>query len=200
MNGSLVAYVNWYNPVSGSDSSTARSQPMHPLILLTGLLVGADHATVSPDAEIRVVTWYEGARPFETFRYRAYNVTRGEYTAAVDQWKALMARSYPGYVVSERDLRVSDGDASRAITAALEREKLDLAEAILAAHRSALPERAPSYRSYQSGFRGLTSPSSRPGPRESRLPRSFTPLGAANTVPSPGYLFPNPYPYPRPHP
>jgi hypothetical protein len=53
-------------------------------------LVGADYV---------VLIWYGQDRPLETFQYQIYDVRKGEYTAAVDDWIKAVREKYPGYLV-----------------------------------------------------------------------------------------------------
>jgi hypothetical protein len=114
-----------------------------------------------------------------------------------------MERSYPGYTVVVRDVAVTEGTPVDQVTAAVDEEKLALARIIMQAHGFGGPQRRSEY---GSGYRGLswspqtTAPNRDASPFKNRIPSSFSPLGAAHTVPSPTYLFPNPMPYPRPHP
>ena len=101
--------------------------------------------------------WYDRSRPFETFRHRAYDVGKGEYTRAVDDWMALMERSYPGYTVSVHDLPAAEGDPAERIAAAVEEEKLALARFILEKH--SLGARAPARHLWLGLPRSLLEPS-----------------------------------------
>jgi hypothetical protein len=190
--------------------------PRRPLaVLLAAFLIATgtpSRADLAPPAEapaatgaaaIKLVLWYDRARPFETFRFRAYDLGKGEYTKAVDDWMALMERSYPGYTVAVRDLPAMEGDPAGRIAAAVEDEKLALARLILEKYSMGSPRRNLTYGSGYSGF--SWSPQSsvlnrNVSPFANAIPRSLYPLGAAHTVPSQPYLFPTPMPYPRPHP
>ena len=106
-------------------------------LLATGIRSRAELAPApgtAPSAgtpAIKLVIWYDRALPFETFRYRAYDIRKGQYTKAVDNWMALMERSYRGYTVLVRDLQVAEGDSAGRIAAAVEDERLALARLIL---------------------------------------------------------------------
>jgi hypothetical protein len=184
------------------------------MMLLTGILTTLGLRSPAADAPVpgppppptasvyKLVLWYHRARPFDSFQYRAYNVTRGQYTKAVDDWMALMNREFPRYAVAVRELTLTEGEAARKLAAAVEDEKLKLAQRIL--QKYAIGDgRRPS--GYQSGYLGIGTP---PGaerkanqtPFEHPIPNRFPPLGSARMTPSPGYLYPNPWPYPRPHP
>ncbi len=47
--------------------------------------------------------WFERRNPLFTVQLQIYDVTRGEYTRAVDDWLATMKTSYPGYAAFVRD-------------------------------------------------------------------------------------------------
>jgi hypothetical protein len=144
---------------------------------------------------LRLVIWYDRRRPFDSFRYRVYDLGKGQYTRAVDDWRALLARSYPDYTVITRDLAVPGGDPSRQIAAAVEEEEYNLARLILGKYGIGAHGRAPGY---SRGYSGLRRPPRSPFRNE--IPRSFPPLGASRTTPGPSPFFPSPFPYPRPHP
>jgi hypothetical protein len=150
----------------------------------------------------KLVLWYDRTRPFDSFQYRAYNVTRGQYTKAVDDWMALMRRDFPRYTVAVRDLTLPEGDPAGKIAAAVEDEKLALAKSIL--QRYAIGEKR-RRSGYDSGYMGVWAPPAAQRkasgtPFEHPIPKSFPELGSARMTPSGGYLFPHPWPYPRPHP
>jgi hypothetical protein len=69
-------------------------------------LAGADHV---------VLVWYRREQPLETFQTQSYDVRKGEYTPAVDEWIALMHAKHPGYVVLVRkvDLSRERGDTDQ---------------------------------------------------------------------------------------
>jgi hypothetical protein len=150
----------------------------------------------------KVVTWYDRERPFDSFRYRAYNLEKGEYTKAVDDWRSLMDRKYPGYTVTVLDLAVTEGDPARKIGEAVEEQNYVLAKAILQGSGIGSERRASGYSSGYLGFSSVPCPRRSPGgyPFKNPVPRSFSQQGAAHTIPSSSYLYPNPFPYPRPHP
>ena len=61
-------------------------------------LAGADHV---------VLIWYRRDQPLETFQYQSYDVRKGEYTPAVDDWIALMHAKHPRYLVLVRKVDLS---------------------------------------------------------------------------------------------
>jgi hypothetical protein len=152
----------------------------------------------------RLVIWYDRRRPFETFHHRAYDLAKGEYTKAVDDWRMLMERSYPGYTVLVRDRAVTAGDsADKVLAAVADEEELALAKSIMQAHGFGDTQRRSNYSAGYHGFSWspqTTAPRRDSSSLKNAVPHSFSPLGAAHPAPSPTYLFPNPMPYPRPHP
>ena len=48
------------------------------------------HRRPSPRVDFKVVVWYRRDRPLETFKYQIYDLRKGEYTPAVDDWLELM--------------------------------------------------------------------------------------------------------------
>jgi hypothetical protein len=69
-------------------------------------LAGADHV---------VLIWYRRDQPLETFQYQTYDVRKGEYTPAVDDWIALMQAKHPRYLVLVRkvDLARERGETDK---------------------------------------------------------------------------------------
>jgi hypothetical protein len=69
-------------------------------------LAGADHV---------VVIWYRLDQPLETFKYQTYDIRKGEYTPAVDDWIALMHAEHSRYLVLVRkvDLSRERGDTDQ---------------------------------------------------------------------------------------
>jgi hypothetical protein len=185
-----------------------------PPALVAGLLVtcrslalaaegqagGAPGAALA--GQFKVLVWYDSERPFDSLRYRAYEVARGQYTKAVDDWLDLVRRSYPRYTALVLDVTAGDREPAAAIAAAVDDLKYTMAQSILRGYAGR--EGGPSR--YAAGYAGVESPR-RPGagpgstPFRNVVPRSFSGLGASGSMPSrPPYLFPNPFPYPRPHP
>jgi hypothetical protein len=183
-----------------------------PLIaLLIGGALGAQAAD-RPQAALeraeaptvfKVVIWYDRSRPFDTFRSQAYNLARGEYTQAVEDWRVMLERSYPGYTVLVRDVAVTGGDPAQKVAATVDDEKYALARLILQKYRVENGNNA----TYDAGYHGLANlttprrnangyPFKNPIPGAPRLPYFGGPSGASR----PSYLYPNPFPYPRPHP
>lgn len=62
-----------------------------------------------PAADVRIVFWYDRSRPLDTFRYQVYDLGRGQYTPAVDDWLGLLHRDYPAYAAYARDFDLSRG-------------------------------------------------------------------------------------------
>jgi hypothetical protein len=181
------------------------------LIILVGSLAPRVDAAEPADAvtppsaalsDFKLVLWYDRARPSASLQHRVYNVTRGQYTKAVDDWMGLMAREFPRYTVLVRELTVAEAGSAEKVAAAVEDEKLALAKSIMEKYGIGDARRRSSYASGYSGLWLAPSPSSKANlsPYKNPVPRSFPELGSARMTPMPGYLFPNPWPYPRPHP
>jgi hypothetical protein len=69
-----------------------------------------------PDrADFVVLIWYRRNDALKTFQYQTYDVRRGEYTGAVDDWIRLMQEKHPAYLVLVRpvDLRRERGDTEK---------------------------------------------------------------------------------------
>jgi hypothetical protein len=163
-----------------------------------------DAGQPSPPApsDFKLVVWYDRARPFDSFQYRVYNVTRGQYTKAVDDWMGLMDREFPRYSVAVRELRAVEADSAATVAAAVDDEKLTLAKSILQKYSIGDARRRSSYDSGYSGLWLSPAPSSigNRSPFKNPAPRITPGLGSARMSPPPTYLFPTPWPYPRPHP
>jgi hypothetical protein len=136
-----------------------------------------------------VLIWYREDRPLETFQHQTYDVRKGEYTVAVDDWLMEMREKHPRYVV--RVLEV-DLDRERGATEQLRVGSVIHRELLAAAAQSGVMLGAPLRLSPgPSAVRGQAtraSPLAMPGGRD----RSFL-----NSSPP---TFPVPMPYPRPHP
>jgi hypothetical protein len=61
----------------------------------------------SRQADYKVVVWFRGDRPLETFQYVTYDIRKGQYSKAVDSWLETMRTKYPSYEVSVRDVDLS---------------------------------------------------------------------------------------------
>jgi hypothetical protein len=145
--------------------------------------------------DYKVVVWYRRDRPIETFRHQVYDVRKGEYSRAVDDWINMMKAEYPGYLVYVREVdldREFGPSEARKVGAVVHRELLAAAASIgvfvgpLAPPVTGLH----SYQPYE--FRSTLRPV-RVRPPYSRL----FPLFNQNPTP---VGFPVPIPYPRPHP
>jgi hypothetical protein len=162
-------------------------------------------AAGAPDAAgaavLKVLVWYDSDRPFDSLRYRAYDVAKGQYTKAVDDWIALVGRAYPRYTTVVLDVTAGGGDPAAAVAAAVDDLKLTMAQSVLRGS-GVLDGRRSAYASGYAGVQGPSQPVAGPGrtPFKNVVPRPFPPLGASGTSTPPSYPFPNPFPYPRPHP
>ena len=67
-------------------------------------------------ADFLVVIWYRRDDPLGTFAHQVYDVRKGEYTTAVDEWVRNTRTNYPAYLVLTRPVRPesrarADGEA-----------------------------------------------------------------------------------------
>lgn len=141
-------------------------------------------------ADYMVVIWYRDDDALGTFQHQTYDVRKGEYTPAVDDWIAMMRAKYPRYEV--RVLPV-DLARERGATEKLKVGSVIQRELLVAAARSGVVLGAPMQIS--------------PGPYASRRPAPAMGLGAgrpgaggASNFNLPGSQFPFPMPYTRPRP
>jgi hypothetical protein len=136
-------------------------------------------------ADFVVLVWYRRNDPLGTFQHQVYDVRKGEYTQAVDDWVNVIRAKYPAYLVLVRpvDLRREAGQT----------EQLKVGSVI---HRELLIAAAASGVLLGEPLRVGPGPSdSGPGraPTVSRMPapdRSFL-------NPPPTGRYPVPVPYPR---
>jgi hypothetical protein len=134
-----------------------------------------------------VVVWYRLDDPLGTFRYRIYDVRKGEYTPAVDAWLDLMHRQFPRYEARALpvDLALEEGSTEKLKVGSVIRREL-----LLAAARSGVVPGAPI------AIRPATeTPPSHPLARP-ELPGAGG-SSSINPVTPPS---PFPMPYVRPHP
>jgi hypothetical protein len=151
-------------------------------------------------AEYRLVVWFHGQRPLETFRYQLYDRRRGEDSPAIDAWAELMKSRFPAYQVVIRDIaleREAGETEQLKLGAVIQRELLAAAalQGIILQPGDPIGGLRESLRptpSCPSAIAPTAAPRQRPIP-VLRVPRA-EPLGPA---PAP---FPVPLPYPRPHP
>lgn len=155
------------------------------------LIVAALYAAQQPRVDFKVVTWYDRADPIATFQYRGYDVRKGEYTPAVDDWLKTMRERHPDYEVVVRDVDLAREPGPT------ERRKVG---AVI--HRELLAAAAAEGLTLGGSARGVLSDA----PRTVRLrpiadPRPYLPaipmMFDQNPTP---YGFPVPMPFPRPHP
>ena len=155
---------------------------------------GDPPAPAAVQADFRVVVWYRRDRPLDTFRYQAYDLRKGEYSRAVDDWLVLLKTRYPAYEVHIRDVVLAREKGAT--------EALRLGSVI---HRELLAAAAMEGIFLGEPLPRLASP--RPGftlPAAPRLPgaSAFPTIGSSGAVDlnPPRPSFPVPVPYPRPHP
>ncbi|MHB1558847.1 MAG: hypothetical protein ACYC61_15450, partial [Isosphaeraceae bacterium] len=141
-------------------------------------------------ADFVVLVWYRGDDALETFKYQVYDVRKGEYTGAVDDWVAMMRRKFPGYVVRVRRVVLAKEQGA---TDSLKVGSVIHRELIGAAAMSGIVLGEP----LQAGP-GLSSPS-RPAARTELWSEPPGAGGQTNINPV-DRGSPFPVPYPRPHP
>ena len=92
----------------------------------------APPSAASRHAEFKVAIWYRRDRPLDTFRYQIYDLRKGEYTGAVDDWLTLMRTRFPGYesVVRDVDLSREKGETESLKVGSIIRQELLAAAAL----------------------------------------------------------------------
>jgi hypothetical protein len=146
-------------------------------------------------ADYRVVVWFRQDRPLDTFNHQIYDVRKGEYSPAVNDWLNLMKTKFPAYVVTVRDVDLA---REKGATEALKVGSVIRRELMAAA-------------ALEGVFLGDTGPGplGRPPTGRSGLPASPSMIGRPLLPGSPSGTidlgpprasFPVPVPYPRPHP
>lgn len=146
-------------------------------------------------ADYKVAFWYRRDRPIETFQYQIYDVRKGEYTRAVDDWTTMMRKKYPGYEVAVRDVNLESEtgpNEARKVGAVIHRELL-AAAAEVGVFVGPLGNSAPSAPTYRTpDILGRMGPA--------RVVPPYSPLGPMFDQNAAPRGFPVPMPYPRPHP
>jgi hypothetical protein len=148
----------------------------------------------SPSADLRIVFWYDRARPLDTFQYRVYDLRKHEFTHEVERWLADVRARFPRFEAYTRDVVLSQ---ERGETEKLKTGSVVVREFLVIG----------SYYGYDFGGFMPGSPSLSPPRRSPSLvnpivpPRRPTPplFSAPGSGPI-GNPNPFPYPYPRPHP
>ena len=142
------------------------------------------------DTDYVVLVWYRGDDALGTFQYQTYDVRKGDYTPAVDDWIVMMRTKYPHYVVRALpvNLALERGDTEKLrVGSVIQRELL------LAAARSGVVLGAPM----------RIGPGPNASPRPSSQPSVWNQApgaGGASNLNLPGNQFPFPTPYTRPRP
>ena len=82
---------------------------MLPLLCLLGASAAAvafddPPATAPVQPDVKIAVWYRRDRPLDTFKYQVYDLRKGEYTRAVDDWLTFLRTRYPAYQVHIRDV------------------------------------------------------------------------------------------------
>lgn len=161
------------------------------LAMLPGPPAAPPGTPLPPAPDVRIVFWFDRARPLDTFRYQAYDLARREYTPAVDAWLARLRKEYPGYAAYARDVDASRGQGDtrdHRIGHAILQEFLGVGLQHgydFGGYLPGIGPSAPLFPSYR------PSPALRPTPGRPGLPAGVSP------APTP---FPVPFPFPRPHP
>src|SRR4051812_28762819 len=81
---------------------------LNPLLVLL-LVLGPTRAQPQPSPdppEYQIAFWYRRSDPLNTFRHRVYDVRKGQYTGAVEQWLRTMQEHHPDYVAYVKPLRL----------------------------------------------------------------------------------------------
>jgi len=152
-------------------------------------------ASAAPD--FKVAVWYDLRRPVETFRFQTYDVRKGQYTPAVEEWLDLMTRRYPNYLAYVKPIRLrkDGGTEAEQVAAAIDRERIVAAGFVIGPRPSAV---APFI---ETGTRPRGWGTAAPARIGGSPVRSFSAPGSGGLRPiSPSNPSPFPVPYPRPHP
>ncbi|WP_165228254.1 hypothetical protein [Aquisphaera insulae] len=170
------------------------------LLTLSSIAIAAaqppSHLAAGPAQVIayRVVVYYRRDRPLDTFQYQIYDLRKGEYNKAVEDWEALMKSRFPDYEVRVRpvDLAREKGETEKLKVGAVIQRELLAAAALQGVFVGGPPMIVPAASS--PAPRRLSPSPALPGlsPPDGR----FTPLNLG----PPAYSFPVPVPYPRPFP
>jgi hypothetical protein len=59
--------------------------------------------TPSGPHDYKVAYWFERKNPIDTFQFKIYDVTKGEYSPAVDRWLTTMKTRFPGHAAYVRE-------------------------------------------------------------------------------------------------
>jgi hypothetical protein len=183
-------------------------------VLTVALIVPVRLASGQPPPDYKIAFWYRRSDPLTSIRHQVYDVRRGEYTRAVDDWLETIRVKHPAYAAYVKDVRLKPG------TGGASGAKKQLATVILQEYldkggpNGGLGVREGFGPWTDSGF-GLPGeigerPRARPMPRpdasEYLRGYGFINQPGANRPPSflfaPGSTPPSPFPYPyvRPHP
>ncbi len=140
-------------------------------------------------ADFVVLIWYRRNDPLGTFKYQSYDVRKGEYTGAVDEWITLMRQKHPAYLVLVRSVNLS---RERGATEPLKVGSVIHRELLIAAAESGVILGAPMQISAGPSAAGGRAARSNPPAMPGRGDRSYLNPSSPS--------FPVPVPYPRPHP
>jgi hypothetical protein len=158
---------------------------MKPATLFLISFLTLAQARGAEGADIRIVFWFDRARPLDTFKFQSYDLRKKEFTPDVERWLAVMKKDYPGYDAYTRDIDLA---RERGQTDNLKIGSAILREFYLLGDRNGYTFLAPPPR-LPAATRSAPMPMlPRVGPSP---PRSFEPASSPS---------PFPVPYPRPHP
>jgi hypothetical protein len=159
------------------------------LVAAVGQPVASPGPAKPAHADYKIAVWYRRDRPLETFRYQIYDVRKGEYSRAVEDWLGVMQSKYTLYVAAVRDVDLAreKGETELLKVGSVIKRDLLAAAAIEGVFLGEPVARAPAR---QGGLPSRPELGGRPSP-----------LGSANSgridLNPPGPSFPMPVPYPR---
>jgi hypothetical protein len=73
-------------------------------LLLVAISILSVLSTSAPAADMRIVFWYDRARPLDTFKFQSYDLRKHQYTPEVERWATMTRQKYPGFEVYTRDV------------------------------------------------------------------------------------------------
>jgi hypothetical protein len=132
--------------------------------------------------DFKVVFWFDGG----VLRHQAYDLRKGQYTSAVDEWVSGIRFDPSGYALPGHLATV------REVVLAREQGATDSEKLVAAIRRAA----AQIQDSSAPRLRAVPWPTAAMPRRQVRA----RPLYSRAVVAPPAMPFPQPYPYPRPHP
>jgi hypothetical protein len=148
----------------------------------------ADKAMSEPH-DYKVAYWFKRDNPLDTFQFKIYDATKGEYSPAVDQWLTTMKTRFPRHVAFIREYHATSEELADKVIGQL---------MVIVG-----PNLGYGLRDTNGLWGGRNLPKLLSEPV-----RSLPPVGSSSLIsrPSATYLnpvtppSPFPYPYTRPHP